>query len=106
MASKSLSKAIDKASFGVNGEQELISLLFSRPFETLRRMVSLSQSVYISLTDTQQEYEDISVSAKKAAINPAICKGCGKCAATCRLKAIDPKHYDFKELRYWKTKFY
>ena len=52
----------------------------------------------ISLTDTQQEYEDISVSAKKAAINPAICKGCGKCAATCRLKAIDPKHYDFKQI--------
>lgn len=40
MASKSLSKAIDKANFGVNDEQELISLLFSRPFETLRTMVS------------------------------------------------------------------
>ncbi len=40
MASKSLSKAIDKAMYGVKDEQELISLLFSRSFETLRRMLS------------------------------------------------------------------
>jgi len=62
------------------------------------RCVEVCAFKAISLTDTQQEYEDVSVLATKASINPAICKGCGKCAATCRSKAIDPKHYDFKQI--------
>jgi len=52
----------------------------------------------ITLEDLKQDYEDVSISTKKAYINPAICKGCGRCATTCRLKAIDPLHYDFKQI--------
>ena len=52
----------------------------------------------ITLEDLKQDYEDVSISTKKAYINPAICKGCGKCSATCRLKAIEPLHYDFKQI--------
>ena len=52
----------------------------------------------ITLVDLNQNYEDVSISTKKAHINPAICKGCGKCSATCRLKAIEPRHYDFKQI--------
>ena len=35
---------------------------------------------------------------KKAYINPAICKGCGKCASVCRLKAITARHFDFDQI--------
>ncbi|MFX1314450.1 MAG: FAD-dependent oxidoreductase [Promethearchaeota archaeon] len=62
------------------------------------RCAEVCQFKAISLTDSQQEYEDVSITAKKAIINPAICKGCGKCSATCRLKAIDARHYDFKQI--------
>jgi heterodisulfide reductase subunit A-like polyferredoxin len=40
----------------------------------------------------------VSLIVNKAFINPAICKGCGRCAAVCRLKAIDARHYDFKQI--------
>ncbi|MFX1451330.1 MAG: FAD-dependent oxidoreductase [Promethearchaeota archaeon] len=62
------------------------------------RCADVCQFKAIVLTDLKQEFEDVSISTKKAFINPAICKGCGKCAATCRLKAIDPRHYDFKQI--------
>jgi len=62
------------------------------------RCAEVCQFKAISLTDSKQEYEDVSIAAKKAIINPATCKGCGKCAATCRLKAIDARHYDFKQI--------
>ncbi len=62
------------------------------------RCAEVCQFKAITLTDSKQEYEDVSIAAKKAIINPAICKGCGKCSATCRLKAIDARHYDFKQI--------
>ncbi len=62
------------------------------------RCEEVCQFKAISLTDLKQDFEDVSVSTKKAFINPAICKGCGRCAATCRLKAIYPRHYDFKQI--------
>jgi heterodisulfide reductase subunit A len=62
------------------------------------RCEEVCQFKAITLTDLKQEFEDVTVSTKKAFINPAICKGCGRCAATCRLKAIDPRHYDFKQI--------
>ena len=62
------------------------------------RCAEVCQFKAISLSDSKQEYEDVSITAKKAIINPAICKGCGKCSATCRLKAIDARHYDFKQI--------
>ncbi|MFX1408818.1 MAG: FAD-dependent oxidoreductase [Promethearchaeota archaeon] len=62
------------------------------------RCAEVCQFKAISLTDSKQEYEDVSIATKKAIINPAICKGCGKCSATCRLKAIDARHYDFKQI--------
>ncbi len=62
------------------------------------RCAEVCQFKAISLTDSKQEYEDVSIATKKAIINPATCKGCGKCSATCRLKAIDARHYDFKQI--------
>ncbi len=52
----------------------------------------------ISLVDEKQQFEDVSITVKKAIINPALCKGCGKCSATCRLRAIEATHYDFKQI--------
>jgi heterodisulfide reductase subunit A-like polyferredoxin len=52
----------------------------------------------ISLVDMKQTFEDVSIPVKKAVINPSLCKGCGKCSATCHLKAIEATHYDFKQI--------
>ena len=62
------------------------------------RCAEVCQFKAITLEDIKQHYEEISISTKKAHINPAICKGCGKCSATCRLKAIRPRHYNFKQI--------
>ena len=50
------------------------------------------------MVDTKSRFEDVSIPVKKAIINSALCKGCGKCASTCKLKAIKAKHYDFKQI--------
>jgi heterodisulfide reductase subunit A-like polyferredoxin len=52
----------------------------------------------ISLVDRKQKFEDVSITVKKAIINPTLCKGCGKCSATCRLRAITATHYDFNQI--------
>ncbi|MEJ2293740.1 MAG: FAD-dependent oxidoreductase, partial [Candidatus Lokiarchaeota archaeon] len=62
------------------------------------RCAEVCQFKAITLEDIKQDYEEVSISTKKAYINPAICKGCGKCSTTCRLKAIRPRHYNFKQI--------
>jgi heterodisulfide reductase subunit A2 len=37
-------------------------------------------------------------SARKATINPASCKGCGSCAATCPVGAISPLHFTTQQI--------
>jgi len=52
----------------------------------------------IKLVDIQKEFEELTMTMKKAYINPAICKGCGKCASVCRLKAIAARHFDLNQI--------
>jgi len=48
----------------------------------------------IAHTETIKDFEDISLTVKKAIINSAICKGCGRCAVICAAKAIRARHFD------------
>ncbi len=52
----------------------------------------------IDLIEIFKEFEDISIKVKKSRINAAVCKGCGTCAATCKVGAIMVKHYDFDQI--------
>ncbi|MFX1323824.1 MAG: FAD-dependent oxidoreductase [Promethearchaeota archaeon] len=52
----------------------------------------------IELIESMQEFEEVSLVAKKSFIHPALCKGCGTCAATCPNRAIAVKHYDFDQI--------
>ncbi|KKK41778.1 MAG: CoB--CoM heterodisulfide reductase iron-sulfur subunit A, partial [Candidatus Lokiarchaeum sp. GC14_75] len=62
------------------------------------RCVEVCEFNAIDIVDVEREYEDVSLPIKKAVINSALCKGCGKCSSVCRLKAIDAKHYDFNQI--------
>ncbi|MFX1364574.1 MAG: FAD-dependent oxidoreductase [Promethearchaeota archaeon] len=52
----------------------------------------------INLIEIEKEFEDITIKVKKSNINAAVCKGCGTCAATCKVGAIMVKHYDFDQI--------
>jgi len=55
MASKKLNDTIDKTRFAAKGEPELISLLFSRSFETLRRMLSHNGCLFKDIKEVIME---------------------------------------------------
>ncbi|MFX1345754.1 MAG: FAD-dependent oxidoreductase [Promethearchaeota archaeon] len=52
----------------------------------------------IELIEVTKEFEDLNIKVTKSNINPAVCKGCGTCAATCQVGAIIVKHYDFDQI--------
>jgi len=52
----------------------------------------------ISLEDRKTKLESVEFNARKAVINPASCKGCGSCAATCPVGAISPLHFTTEQI--------
>ena len=52
----------------------------------------------IGLEDRKTKLESMEFNARKAVINPASCKGCGSCAATCPVGAISPLHFTTEQI--------